>query len=66
MKLYEIFLHIEVQSESKIVYYDYKREKRIEVNVENYTDREIKYLYVEDGILYIEIDNDEEIERLQK
>ena len=63
MKLYEIFLNIEVQSECKIVYYDYKKEERIEVDTENYTDREIKYLYVDDGILYIEIDNDEEIER---
>ena len=39
MKLYEIFLNIEVQSECKIVYYDYKKEKRIEVDTENYRQR---------------------------
>ena len=58
MKLYQIFLHIEIQSEYKVVIYDYEQEKRIEVNEEDYTDRDIDYLYVEDGILYIEIDNE--------
>lgn len=61
MKLYELFLHTEIQSDYKVVYYDYIKEKRIEVCEEDYTDRDITYLYVEDGILYIEIDNEEEI-----
>ena len=56
MKLYELFLHIEIQCEYKVVYFDYKQEKRIEVAVEEHTDKDIAYLYVEDGILYIEID----------
>ena len=42
-------------------FYDYDEEERIEVPSEHYSDKEIKYLYVEDGILYIEIDNEEEI-----
>lgn len=61
LKLYEIFLHTEIQSEYKVVYYDYIKEERIQVSADEYTDRDIMYLYVEDGILYIEIDNEEEI-----
>ena len=60
MKLYEL-LHTEIQSEYKVVYYDYIKEERIQVSTDDYTDRDIMYLYVEDGILYIEIDNEEEI-----
>ena len=60
MKLYELFLHNEIQSEYKVVCFDYKQEKRIEVAEEEHTDKDIDYLYVEDGILYIEIDIDED------
>lgn len=56
MRLYELFAHIDIQSEYKIVKYDYDTEKRVEVDEEDNTDKEIDYLYVEDGILYIEID----------
>lgn len=63
MKLYQIFLNTEIQSDYKIVYYDYIKEQRIEVSEEDYTDKYIRYLYVDDGILYIEIDNDEEVEQ---
>jgi hypothetical protein len=58
MKLYQIFLHIEIQSEYKVVYYDYKQEKRFEVPEGEHTNKDIAYLYVEDEILYIEIDID--------
>ena len=61
MKLYQLLLHIEIQSEYKVVYYDYIKEERIQVSADEYTDRDIMYLYVEDGVLYIEIDNEEEI-----
>lgn len=60
MTLHALLLNIEIQSEYKIVYYDYEEEQRIEVPSEHYSDKEIKYLYVEDGILYIEVDNEEE------
>ena len=59
MKLYQIFLHTEIQSDYKVVMYDYIREERIQVDVEDYTDRDVCYLYVEDGILYIEIEFEE-------
>lgn len=58
MKLYQLFLNTEIQSEYKVVYYDHENEERVEVDPEGYTDKDIAYLYVEDGILYIEIDND--------
>lgn len=60
MKLYEMFLNIEIQSEYKVIYYDYEKEDRVVVDPKNYTDKDINYLYVDDGILYIEIDNEED------
>ncbi len=60
MTLHALLFNIELQSEYKVVYYDYENEDRIEVCAEHYTDKEIKYLYVDDGILYIEIDNEED------
>ena len=59
MKLYQLLLHTEIQSDYKIVIYDYVREQRIQVEAEDYTDRDVCYLYVEDGILYIEIEFEE-------
>ena len=58
MKLYDLLLNYTIQSEYKVVIYDYKLEKRVEVEEIEYSDRHVDYLYVEDGILYIEIDND--------
>ena len=57
MKLYQVLQDIEIQSEYKVVIYDYDKEERVEVNEEDYNDRDIDYLYVDDGILYIELDN---------
>lgn len=56
MKLYQLFLNVEVQGAYKVVYYDFEQDKRIEVKPGEYTDKDIAYLYVIDGILYIEID----------
>lgn len=61
MKLYELFLHTEIIPEYKVVYYDYVKEERIQVNADEYTDRDITYLYADDDILYIEIENEEEV-----
>lgn len=60
MKLYQLFMNTEIQSDYKVVMYDYVREERIQVDVEDYAERDVRYLYVEDGILYIEIDIDED------
>ena len=56
MKLYQVLQDVEIQSEYKVVIYDYDKEERIEVNEEDYADGDIDYLYVNDGILYIELD----------
>ena len=60
MKLYQLFLNIEIQGNYKVVYYDFDQDKQIEVKPGEYTDKDIAYLYVIDGILYIEIDIDED------
>ena len=56
MKLYLVLQDIEIQCEYKVVIFDYDKEERIEVNEEDYNDGDIDYLYVDDGILYIELD----------
>ena len=60
MKLDQLILDTEIQSEYKIVYYDYEEEERITVSPDGYGNKDIRYLYVDDGILYIEIDIDED------
>ena len=56
MKLYQLFLNIEIQGNYKVVYYDFEQDKRIEVKPGEYTDKDIAYLYVENDVLFIEID----------
>lgn len=58
MKLYQIFLYIEIQGDYKVVYYDYEKDERIEVDPQHYTDKEVAYMYTENNTLYIEIDNE--------
>lgn len=60
MKLDQLILDTEIQSEYKIVYYDYEEEERITVSPDGYGNKDVRYLYVDDGILYIEIDIDED------
>lgn len=59
MKLDQLILDTEIQCEYKIVYYDYEDEERITVSPDGYGNKDVRYLYVDDGILYIEIDIDE-------
>ena len=56
MKLDQLILDAEIQSEYKIVYYDYEEERRITVSPDGYGNKDVRYLYVEDDVLYIEID----------
>ena len=60
MKLDQLILDTEIQSEYKIVYYDYEEEERITISPDGYGNKDVRYLYVDDGILYIEIDIDED------
>ena len=54
MKLYEITHNIEIQCDYLIVYYD--QEKRIIVSEDIYEGNDVNYIYIENGVLIIEID----------
>lgn len=59
MKLYELLENTEIQSEYKVVYYDNEKEERVEVeNESEVKDNEIKYIYAENNIIYIEIEKE--------
>ena len=51
----ELIRDIDVQSEVCYCYYDDNREERIEITGEQAREKEIKYLYCEDNIIYIEV-----------
>ena len=59
MKVYELIHQIEIQSETKYVYYDYEKCERIDITQADAQDKDIRYMYVDDGILYIEVENEE-------
>ena len=52
----------DVQTEIRFCFYDYENEERIELDPSILHDEEVKYIYVENGILYVEVD--EEVERV--
>ncbi len=57
MKLYELLLRTEIQSECKVVYYDEKKEERVEIENESKVKyNEIKDIYAENDIIFIEIE----------
>lgn len=47
---------IEIQCQVVLCYYDYNKDKRIPITREEAADREIKYMYVEDDAIYIELE----------
>ena len=56
MRLYELLESIEIQSDVHFVYYDYEKCERYEISKEEASGKEIRYLYVDDGELYVEVD----------
>lgn len=56
MKLYELF-DCEIQSEHKVVFYDFENNLRVDVADGWFLDRRVQYLYVDHGVLYIEIES---------
>jgi hypothetical protein len=57
MLLYEFLQSdIDIQSQWKVVIFDYDRYERIEVDPTMYNDHRIIYMYAEDDILYIEVE----------
>lgn len=59
MKLYELLDEVEIQSDMKIVYYDYDKEERIEITEKRAKDKEIRYIYCEEDVLYIEVEKED-------
>lgn len=58
MLLYEFLQSdIDIQSQWKVVIFDYDRYERVEVDPAEYEDRRIIYMYAEDDILYIEVED---------
>lgn len=47
--------NIEVQGECKYYYYDEEHERRVEITYEQAKDREINYIYCENGVLCVEV-----------
>ena len=60
IRVYDILDNCEVQSEVRFVWYDYDAEERVTISEEEARGREVKYLYVDDGILYVEVYGDDE------
>ena len=56
MKLYKLLESVEIQSDVHFVYYDYDKCERYEISKEDVSGKEIRYLYVDDGELYIEVE----------
>ena len=61
MKVYELnAAGIEIQCEKILCYYDYTINERVFLTEAEASDREIRYLYVEDDCLVIETEGSEE------
>lgn len=59
MRVRELLNNIEMQGEYKLVYFDYDKCERIEVQeTPEIHDKYIKYMYSENDIIYIEFDNE--------
>ena len=64
MKLYELLENVEIQCDFAVFcYYDYLECERVLITKEQALDKNVRYIYVEADELYIEIDNDEEVEK---
>lgn len=56
VRLYELLESIEIQSDVRFVYYDYEKCERYVLEESEAKNKEVRYLYVDDYELYIEVD----------
>ena len=56
MKVYELLSEVDMQSEVRYAYYDERKECRIELTRNEANGEEVRYMYVDDGMLYIEVE----------
>ena len=59
MKVFELLDGVEFQNEVKFVRYDYKHEVRVEITEDQAAYRDIRYIYSENDVLFIEVDSEE-------
>ena len=57
MKVYQL-QEIEIQTEVQYCYYDYEKEERIFITREEAEEKEIRYMYVENNEIFIEVESD--------
>lgn len=60
LRVYDILDNVDVQSEVKFVRYDYDAEERVELSEEEARGREVRYMYVERDVLFVEVEDDED------
>lgn len=46
---------IEIQNDAKYVYYDFDKDKNVEITLKEALHQEICYIYCKDDVLYIEV-----------
>ncbi len=59
MKAFELLDGVEFQNEVKFVRYDYEHEVRVEITEDQAAYRDIRYIYSENDVLFIEVDSEE-------
>ena len=59
MKAFELLDGVEFQNEVKFVRYDYEYEVRVEITEDQAAYRDIRYIYSENDVLFIEVDSEE-------
>lgn len=60
LKVYEIMGNVDVQSEVRFVRYDYGSGERVELSSEEARGCEIRSMYVERDVLFLEVEADDE------
>lgn len=59
LKVYDILDNVDIQSEVKFVWYDYDAEECVELSEAEARGREVKYMYVERDVLFVEVEDDD-------
>lgn len=59
LRVYDILDNVDVQTEVKFVRFDEDAFERVELSEAEARGREVKYMYVEDDVLFLEVEDDE-------
>lgn len=58
MKLGALLENVEIQCSITVCYYDDDKEERVIVHPDAYMENTVRYMYVEDGEIFIEVENE--------